>query len=145
MGVIVDTSIWVDVERKRLSAAELEAALGGEPVFVTPVTIAELEYGLARAATEAQRERRAAALALIKARPCLPITDATGEVFGRLAAQLDQKGRPSRHRAQNLWIGSLALQHGLRLLTQNRSDFEDIPGLTILSPPPPRVSPSSAD
>jgi predicted nucleic acid-binding protein len=141
MGVIVDTSIWVDLERKRLGAADLEAIVGDEPVFVTPVTIAELEYGLARALTEAQRERRAAALALVKAGPCLPITDATGEVFGRVAAQLDQKGRPAKHRAQDLWIASLALQHGLKVLTQNRSDFEDIPGLTILSPPPPPREP----
>jgi predicted nucleic acid-binding protein len=137
MGVIVDTSVWVDVERNRLRPEQLEATVGGEPVFVTPVTIAELEYGLVRARTEAQRKRRAAALFLIKARPCLPITQATGEVFGRLAAHLDQEGRPSRHRAQDLWIASVALLHGLKLLTQNRRDFEDIPGLSILSPPPP--------
>jgi len=140
-GVVVDTSIWVDVERERLSAAALEAALGDEPICLVPPILAELEYGLARAATEKQRTRRATALAALMSRPCVPITAETGRIFGKLAAELDQKGRPSAHRVQDLWIASVALQHGLRVLTVNRGDFEDIPGLTVLSPPSTRPNP----
>jgi predicted nucleic acid-binding protein len=138
MGIVVDTSIWVDIERRRITRADVRAAASAEPVYVTPVTIAELRYGVERARTEAQRKRRAEALEELKAMDCLRIDAETGEIFGRLSADLDSKGRPSRHRLQDLWIASLALQHGLKLLTQNRSDFEDIPGLTILSPPAPR-------
>ena len=32
----------------------------------------------------------------------------------------------------DLWIASLALQHGHSVLTRNRRDFEDIPGLAVL-------------
>ncbi|HUT37436.1 MAG TPA: PIN domain-containing protein [Planctomycetota bacterium] len=133
MGVIADTSIWIDLERGFLRAADLEAAVEGDDVFVAPVTFAEMEYGFRRARGREQRSQRAAALAAIKARPCLAITDQTGEIFGRVAADLDSSGRPSKHRTQDLWIASLALQHGFKVLTQNRRDFDDIPGLTVLS------------
>jgi len=138
MGVIVDTSIWVDVERGRLGAAAMEALLGNEPVFLTPMTIAELQYGVMRAKTDAQQNRRAAMLARMKAKPCVIVDKTTGEIFGTIAAQLDARGRTSRHRVQDLWIASLAIQHGHKLLTRNRRDFEDIPGLTVLSAPAAR-------
>ncbi|MBM4039420.1 MAG: type II toxin-antitoxin system VapC family toxin [Planctomycetes bacterium] len=131
-GMIADTTVWVDIERRLVSRAALATASAGEPVFVAPVTIAELQYGLSRATTEQQRSRRLAALSEVKAMNCLPIGAETGEVFGRLAADLDSRGRPSKHRTQDLWIASLALQHGLKVLTQNRKDFDDIPGLTVV-------------
>lgn len=59
--------------------------------------------------------------------PCLSIDRATGDIFGETTAKLDRKGRPSKHRAHDLWTASLALQHGHSVLTRNRSDFEDIP------------------
>ncbi len=132
-GMIADTTVWVDIERQLVTRAALAAASAGETVFVAPVTIAELQYGLSRAATEQQRSRRLAALSEVKAMNCLPICAETGEVFGRVAADLDSRGHPSKHRIQDLWIASLALQHGLKVLTQNRKDFDDVPGLTVLS------------
>lgn len=135
MGVIVDTSIWVEIERDRMTLADVEATAPDDAVHVTPAVVAELQYGLERAASGSQRARRAAELAEIRAFTCLPIDGATGEIFGRIAAQLDRKGRPSRHRVQDLWTASVALQHGMTVLTVNRRDFEDIPGLTVLSPP----------
>ena len=126
MGVIVDTSIWVEIERDRMTLAEI---------------VAELEYGVERATSVAQRMRRSADLRNIKALTCLPIDVATGEIFGRIAAQLDKKGRPSTHRVQDLWTASVALQHDMKVLTVNLRDFEDIPGLTVLSPPSTRPGP----
>lgn len=138
MGVVVDTSVWVEVERGRLAPGDLAALLGDEPVYLTPITIAELQYGVEQAATEAERNRRAAALARIKTRPCLILDKTTGELFGSLAAQLQKKGRHARHRVQDLWIASLAIQHGLKLLTLNERDFQDVPGLELIPLPLPR-------
>jgi predicted nucleic acid-binding protein len=69
----------------------------------------------------------------VSAKECLAIDRGTAEVFGRVASELDARGRPSAHRVQDLWIGSLALQHGHKVLTRNPRHFEDIPGLTVLS------------
>lgn len=133
MGVIVDTTVCVDVERDVLTIEQLAAQLGDEPLFLSPVTVAELEYGLQRAKSDKERTRRKAALARLMAKPGLPIGRATAEIFGRIASQLDAAGRPARHRAQDIWTASLALQHGYKVVTQNRSHFDDIPGLTVLS------------
>jgi len=133
MGVIVDTSIWVDVERGRLAPADVAAITGDEPVYLAPPVLAELEYGIHRAKTADQRHRRAAAVARIRRKPCLVIDAETGATFGRLAADLDAKGRPSAHKVQDLWLAALAVQHNLDLLTANTKDFDGIPGLTVLA------------
>jgi predicted nucleic acid-binding protein len=36
---------------------------------------------------------------------------------------------------QDLWIASLAIQHGHKILTLNARDFEDIPGIELLTLP----------
>ena len=40
-------------------------------------------------------------------------------------------GLQHRHRVQDLWIASQAIQHNLTLLTYNEKDFIDIPGLSL--------------
>lgn len=133
MGVILDTAIWVDVERGRLSPRDIASITKNEPIYIVPPIIAELEYGVHHASDDAQRIRRAVALARIRRKPCINIDKDSAEIFGRICASLDAKGRPAKHRTHDLWIAVVAIQHNLSVLTRNRSDFEDIPGLKLLS------------
>ena len=135
MGVIIDTSVWVDVERGRLSPGDVAAVTGDEPVDLAPPVLAELQYGVERAKSPAQRQKRAAALARMRHKPCLVMDAETGATFGRLAAALDGAGRPATHRIQDVWIAALAIQHNLRVLTRNPKDFQGIPGLDVLGLP----------
>lgn len=132
MGVIIDTSIWVGVERGSITPDQVVAVTGDDAVYLVPPVLAELEYGVLRAQTEAQRNRRVAAVAKIKRKPSLMMDCETGEIFGRLAEYLDRQGRPARHRVQDLWISALAIQYGYRVLTQNEKDFSDVPGVDLL-------------
>jgi predicted nucleic acid-binding protein len=135
MGVIVDTSIWIDVERGKLAPGDVAAVTGDEPVYLAPPVLAELQYGVQRAATPAQRQKRAAAFARIRRKPCLIVDGATGETFGRLAADLDAAGRPHEYRVQDLWLAALAVQHGLRILTRNTKGFAGVPGVQVVAMP----------
>lgn len=135
MGVIIDTSVWIDVERGRLAPGDVAAITGDEPVYLAPPVLAELEYGVRRAATPAQRQKRASALARIRRKPCLIVDGETGLTFGRLAADLDSAGTPHSYRIQDIWLAALAVQHGLKVLTGNPRDFEGIPGVEILAIP----------
>lgn len=135
MGVIVDTSVWIDVERGRLSPGDVAAITGQEPVYLAPPVLAEIQYGVERAQTPTQHQKRASALARLRRKPCLVMDAETGVVFGRLAAALDGVGRPSSHRLQDVWIAALAIQHNLKVLTRNPDDFLDIPGLDVLTVP----------
>lgn len=136
MGVIIDTSIWVDVERGRLAPVDVAACTGNEPVYAAPPILAELEYGVARAGTPSERQRRASAVARIRRKPCLIIDSETGVTFGRMAAELDSAGTPATHRIQDLWIAALAVQHNLKVLTRNTCDFDGIPGVQVIALPP---------
>ena len=131
--MILDTSIWVDVERGRLAPADVAAVTGEEPVNLALPVIAEPQYGVVqRSPDAASRNRRASALARIRHKPCLIIDRETGEFFGRLAADVDSRGRPSTHRVNDLWLAALAIQHGMKLATQNERDFADLPGVDLV-------------
>jgi len=133
MGVIIDTCIWIDVERGMISPADVARYTGEEPVFISPVSIAELAYGAENAPTQPLRQKRLAALNRLKKKPTIVIDEETGAVFGSLAAQLRKKGRQTSFRVQDVWIASQAVQHGHRLLTRNPGDFVDIPGLDLVA------------
>lgn len=46
MGFLIDTGIWINVERGRLTVADVLAITKNEAVFLPPVIIAELRMGL---------------------------------------------------------------------------------------------------
>lgn len=133
MGVLIDTCIWIDVEQGRIGPGDVAALTGDEPVFLSPVTLAELKLGAELAADPGIRQKRLRTWRRMLHKPLLPIDAGTAEVFGDLAAALatDQQ-RGHRNRVQDLWLASQAVQHGLKLLTRNAADFADIPGLDLL-------------
>ena len=131
-GYLVDTGIWVEVERGRLSAADLSAIIGNASVYASPVSIAELVQAAEIPPEEHVRQRRRATVQRLREKVILPIDGATGEIFGKLAFGLVQKGRGSPvHRVQDIWLAAQAIQHKLRLITYNRKDFDDVPGLDV--------------
>lgn len=132
MGFLIDTCIWIDVERGALAPADVAVVTADEPVFLSPVTIAELKFGAENAKTSDLRQKRLAALARLKRKPLLMIDDTTGEIFGDIAAQIRKNGSQHHYRVQDLWLASQAIQHGYRFLTQNHKDFADIPGLALV-------------
>ena len=132
MGFLVDTCVWIDVERGALAPADVAALTAGEPVFISPVTLAELRFGADIARDPGMRQRRLVALRRLARKPLLPVDGTTGDIFGSLAAQIRAAGRQHRYRVQDLWLASQALQHNYRLLTRNSHDFEDIPGLDLV-------------
>jgi len=132
VGFLVDTCVWIDVERGALAPADVAVLTASEPVFISPVTLAELRFGADSARDPGVRQRRLVALRRLARRPLLPIDGTTGDIFGSLAAQISAAGRQHRYRVQDLWLASQALQHDCRLLTRNPRDFEDIPGLDLV-------------
>lgn len=97
-----------------------------------------MRYGAETAAKPELRQKRLAAVERLRQKPVLRIDATTGEVFGNLAAQLQVSGRGHSFRVQDLWIASQAIQHGLRLATFHRKDFEDFPAWTPRPDPCPR-------
>ena len=133
MGWLIDTSIWIAVERGTLGAADIHAITRQEPVYLSPVSVAEIRFGLDLLRAGAAKQRAAAALRRLRHKPQLRITVETAEVFGAVAAALRRSGRDPRVRVNDLWLAAQALQRDLKLLTSNPKDFKDIPGLRIVA------------
>lgn len=129
MGFLVDTNVWIAVERGRLSAADVHAITGQVPVYVSPVNVAELRYGIELMSDAKSRQRATAALRRMRRKPLLRITGETADVFGMLAAKLRQTKRGADFRIQDLWLAAQAVERDFTLLTANAKDFQDVPGL----------------
>jgi predicted nucleic acid-binding protein len=137
VGFLIDTDIWVAVERGTLSPADVHAVTRTEPVFLSPVNVAELRLGIELVADEAIRRKALAAMRRLRRKPLLRIDHDTGEVFGNLAAQLRKQGRGEEFRVMDLWLAAQAVQRKLKLLTFNERHFKDIPGLNLVVLPQP--------
>lgn len=133
MGFLIDTCVWIDVERGALAPADVADLTKNEDIFLSPVTLAEMRFGAEVAKESGERQKRLAALRRLQRKPVLPIDGATGDIFGSVAATIRAAGRHHRYRVQDLWLASQAIQHGFGFLTRNRKDFDDIPGLSLVS------------
>ena len=133
MGWLIDTSIWIAVERGRVGAADLHAITRQQPVYLSPINVAELQFGVDMLRAGPMKQRAAAALRRMRRKPQLRISVETAEVFGSIAATLKRSGRDTGHRVNDVWLAAQAVQRDFRLLTSNPRDFEDIPRLKLVA------------
>ena len=132
MGFLIDTNLWVAIERGKLSAADIYAITGQQPIYLSPVNLAEIRFGIELMTNAKQKQRAMAALRRMRRKPLLRIARETAEVFGVVAAELTRVGRGASFRIQDLWLASQVLQRDFTLLTANAKDFKDVPGLKLV-------------
>ena len=137
MGFLIDTSLWIAVERGTLSAADIHAITRQAPVFLSPVNLAEMRFGIELMTDAKHKQRAIATFRRMRRKPMLRITAETAEVFGVLAGKLTQSGRGHDFRIQDLWLAAQAIQRDLTVLTSNLKDFIDIPELKLIHFPIP--------
>jgi predicted nucleic acid-binding protein len=137
LGWLIDTGIWIAVERGTLGAADIHAVTRQQPVYLSPVNIAEMQFGLEMLRAGPLKQKAAAALRRLRRKPQLRITVKTAEVFGSLAAHLKRAGRAADFRINDLWLAAQAIQWDCTLLTSNPKDFRDIPNLKVAAMPLP--------
>lgn len=135
---LLDTNVLSEFMRPEPSAAVVVwlDAQDGEAVFISPVSRAEIELGLALL-PEGKRQQAlsAAARAMFEedfAERCLPFDEKAASVSARIVAAHKHAGRPISF--ENAQIAAIALASGLRLATRNTSDFTDIDGLCVVNP-----------
>ncbi len=92
LGVILDSSVVIEAERKHLDAAQffklIIQRIGEMEAALCSITVAELVHGIHRADTAERRERLRAFLDELKAAvPVYPITVSTAELVGKIGAE----------------------------------------------------------
>jgi tRNA(fMet)-specific endonuclease VapC len=98
-----------------------------EDVGISAITLAELEYGVAKSSRPEQN--RAALAAFISPLEMAPFAEASTVIYGRIRAFLEKKGQMIG--SMDLLIAAHALSLGVRLVTNNAEEFKRVPGLRV--------------
>jgi tRNA(fMet)-specific endonuclease VapC len=129
LAVLIDTSVLVNVERRGPS---LERALGERERAISVITASELLHGVHRATDDRVRSRRQAFVEhLISSIEPLPITTSVARSHAEIWAGLERGGEVIG--AHDMWIAATAVSHGMEVATANASEFERVPGLTVVA------------
>ena len=134
LGLILDSSVVIEAERKGLSVEQLLESLmqlfGEVEIALSTVTVAELVHGVYRANTPQIRKRRRAFIDELKRHvPVHPVTEETAEIVGQISGEQAAKG--IKLPFDDLAIGAAALEQGYAVATLNVRHFEKIPGLVV--------------
>lgn len=116
MRLLLDTSVLIDVLRRRHGRRELLAELvrAGHTLATTALNVAEVHAGV-RPGEEAATD------AFLDALDCYELTRAAGRLAGRLKNDWSRKGRTLT--LADTIIAAVALERDCTLMTDNRKDF----------------------
>ena len=130
MGIIIDTSALVDLERK----GDTLSSLPQEPteVYLPAIVLAEVWIGIEVAPSQAIRKKRLGRIrALLEGMTVIPFTEELAPVYAKLYAELSRKGKAIP--ANDLAIASTALHYGHDVLVgkNDEAQFRRVPGLKV--------------
>ena len=131
MGVLIDSSVLIDMERStRDHIARWVRGREEEEAFISVISASELLHGVHRANTARRRAKRLAFVeAILAGMPVIGIDLATARSHAQLWSELSRKGRMIG--VHDSWLAATCLAHGLSLATSNLREFERVPGLRI--------------
>lgn len=116
---LLDTSVLIATETGR----PLDTNALPDEVFISVVTIAELQAGVLAAADTATRARRLATLDSVAGLEALPIDIVAAGHWATLRVRLAEEGR--RINVNDLWIAAVAAANDLPVVTQD-SDYDPL-------------------
>lgn len=125
---LLDTDICIYLIKKkpkhlldRLRGIDIDA------VAVSSITVAELQYGVAKSA---RPEQNALALGALLAPLCVePFDDSAATIYGPVRAELERAGTPIG--SLDLLIAAHALALGRTVVTNNAREFRRVTGLKV--------------
>jgi len=134
MGMILDTSILIDSERRGKGVEDIlrriRAVHGEIDIALSAVSVVELAHGIYRAKTDADRTRRRVfAEGVFHGLIVHPMTLEIAQLAGRLEGEQAAIGITIDF--EDVVIGATALHLGFDVATTNVKHFQRIPGLKV--------------
>ncbi len=125
---MLDTNTCIHlIKRKPASVVERLLALPISEVGISSITLAELEYGVARSSRPEQN--RDALVGFLAPLEIEVFGNEAAACYGALRAGLERIGKPIG--AMDLLIAAHALSLSSILVTNNVREFERVPGLVV--------------
>jgi tRNA(fMet)-specific endonuclease VapC len=133
MARLIDSSVFIELERSGRRLGELLALAPDAAWAVASITVAELLVGAEKADSVERRRRRLDFVeAVLTEFVVLPYDLPIARAHARLWAELELSGR--RIGPYDLLVAATALVHGYEVLTFNVREFERVPGLVARRP-----------
>lgn len=133
MARLIDTSIFVEMERHRIPLSVLAAGLNGEPVAVASITGSELLVGVYRAGNERNRAQRQTFVETVLSEfDVLAFDLDVARTHARISVELAAAGQAIG--SHDLLIAATAVTWGYEVLTHNVRHFERVRGLAVSRP-----------
>ena len=130
MGVILDTSVLIEAERRKFEIDTFTENREEEAFGLSVISVAELLHGVHRADSTRRRLRRSAYVEkVIELFPIYAFETSVARIYAELWSDLSKRG--VQIGAHDLIIGSTALSLGFAVATYNRRHFDRIEGLKI--------------
>ncbi len=128
MKYMLDTNICIYIiKQKPPQVMQTFKKLQVGDVCISTITLAEMEYGVFKSL---HRQKNQEALnAFLVPLDILPFSDKAAIVYGEVRAMLERKGLLIG--PYDLLIASHALSKGLTIVTNNVSEFQRVPGLSV--------------
>ena len=135
MGVVLDSTVWIAAERKRLTVTqtidELRSTLRDDFVVISALSAAELIHGVWRATTHQARAQREEFVEEILVRiPVQPVSLRIARIMGRIDATARLSGQVIP--TADLISGATALDLGFAIATSNVRQFRMLPNLKVI-------------
>lgn len=129
MKFLVDTSVLIDILDGKKSAVTWYQHYRNSPLFVSTLTLVEMETGFYLIKNPAP-QRKALAELLRRIKP-LPFGVQAAREAGRIVAHLGLGGKQTGY--TDSLLAAQAKQAGMTIATSNKRDFVKIPGLKVFS------------
>jgi tRNA(fMet)-specific endonuclease VapC len=124
---MLDTNICIYVMKNRPSTLRAKLDSVRSSICISVVTLAELYYGAEN--SDHVQANLEGVERFIGGITVLPFDADAAAHFGRIRASLRRAGTPIS--TQDILIGAHALSKGKTLVTNNRREFDRIPGLRV--------------
>ena len=130
MKYLFDTNICIYLINKKFEYLIDRVEKNGiENIGISSITIAELEYGIAKSSSPYKEENRVALLEFLLPFWMIDFHQNDAYEYGRIRQDLQSKGKIIGN--MDILIGSQAISRDLILVTNNEKEFKRIEGLGI--------------
>jgi len=129
MGLILDTSVLISAERKKLDLNEYFQSLANETLYISSITLSELWHGCHRATGAVLKNRSKFVQEIESTIPVLPFAAEQARAHAQIWAALEKLGQNIG--LHDLIIGATAVANDYVLATLNEKEFKRIPNLRL--------------
>ncbi len=130
MQYLFDTNICIYLINKKFEyLIDRVEKCGIENIGISSITIAELEYGIAKSSSTHKEENRVALLEFLLPFKFIDFNQNDAYEYGRIRQDLQSRGKTIGN--MDILIGSQAVSRELVLVTNNEKEFKRIENLEI--------------